>query len=126
VADIYAHDSPYFACRSDISTKGLMNWIVRAAVGPSLWAIAFAVIYALHGAGCAQGWQKIATPWGGTVQQVMLISVFVLALVLSWLALQKVPRGNGVKAVVITAGGWIGFAGILLTLFPVLGLTTCQ
>ena len=101
-----------------------MNWMFRACIGPALWALAFALIYALHGMGCAWGWIHVSTPVGN-VHSVVLISTFFLTLLVTGWALLKVPREDGVKAVVITAGGWIGFAGSLLTLFPVIGVSSC-
>ena len=101
-----------------------MSWIVRACIGPALWALAFALIYALHGMGCARGWPDVSTPMG-SLHAVVLIGAFVLALIVTGVALFKVPRGDGVKALVIAAGGWIGFGATLLTLFPVIGLSSC-
>lgn len=101
-----------------------MSWIARALIGPTLWAVAFAVIYALHGMGCAQGWPAVATPLG-SLHHVVLITAFGVALLASGLALRWVPRGDGYQAQVIGAGGWIGFGGTLLTLFPVLGVSSC-
>lgn len=101
-----------------------MSWIARALIGPTLWAVAFCTIYALHGIGCARGWPAVATPLG-SLHHVVLIATFVVALLITWLALRKVPRGEGIKAQVIAAGGWIGWGGTLLTLFPVLGVSSC-
>lgn len=102
-----------------------MNWIARALVGPTLWAVAFIVIYALHGVGCAQGWPAVRMPLG-SLHQVVLVGAFVSALLVSGGALLWLPRGDGAKALVIGVGGWIGFGGILLTLFPVLVVSSCQ
>ena len=102
-----------------------MSWLWRALIGPSLWALAFAVIYALHGAGCAWGWPAVATPLG-SLHQVVLVGAFLVALLATAWALLKVPRGEeSTKAQIIHIAGWIGFAGTLLTLFPVLGLSSC-
>ena len=101
-----------------------MNWVARALIGPCLWAVAFTVVYALHGVGCAQAWPSVATPVG-SLHHVVLIAAYGVALLITWLALLKVPRGEGVKAQVIAVGGLIGFGGTLLTLFPVLGVSSC-
>lgn len=101
-----------------------MNWLGRALVGPCLWAVAFSVVYALHGVGCAQGWPALATPIG-SLHQVVLVGVFGVALLVTGWALLKIPRGEGIKAQVIAVGGWLGFGGTLLTLFPVLGVSSC-
>ena len=102
-----------------------MNWLARALIGPTLWALAFVVIYALHGVGCAQGWPAVHTPIG-SLHQVVLVGSYVLALLLSAWALLRVPRGDGVKAQIVGVGGWIGLGGIALTLFPVLGVSSCM
>ena len=101
-----------------------MNWVIRAMIGPTLWAVAFACIYALHGVGCAKEWFAIPVLWGN-LHQLVLISAFVVALVLAYGLFRMARNREGVKALVIKTGDWIGLAGTLLTLFPVLGLTTC-
>lgn len=100
------------------------NWMLRACIGPTLWAIAFAAIYALHGWGCARAWPSTSTPLGN-LHSVVLISAFAVALLITGWALLRVPRGDGPKATIIATGGWIGFGGTLLTLFPVLGVSSC-
>jgi hypothetical protein len=93
-------------------------------VGPTLWALAFCVIYALHGFGCANGWTGVALPWGN-LHYTVLIATYLVALALAALTLWRIPRGEGAKAQVIGAGGWIGLGGVALTLFPVLGVSSC-
>ena len=93
-------------------------------VGPTLWALAFCVIYALHGFGCAKGWTGVDLPWGN-LHYTVLIATYLVALGLAALALWRIPRGEGTKAQVIGAGGWIGLGGVALTLFPVLGVSSC-
>lgn len=93
-------------------------------VGPTVWAVAFALIYALHGVGCAKGWPSIAMPVGN-LHQTVLVGSFVLAMLLAGWVLRCIPRGEGVKGLVIAAGGWIGLGGVVLTLFPVLGVSSC-
>lgn len=102
-----------------------MSWLARALIGPSLWAIAFSVIYALHGLGCARGWPVVMTAMGN-LHNVVLLSTYAASLLLTGIALCTVPRGEGVQSQVVAAGGWIGFGGTLLTLFPVLGVSSCN
>lgn len=101
-----------------------MNWLYRALIGPIIWVLAFVCIYALHGAGCAYGWPSIATAMG-SLHQLVLRGSFAFFLLAAAYALYAVPRGQGAAAQVIAAGGWIGLGGTAMTLFPVLGLTTC-
>lgn len=92
-----------------------MNWPLRALAGPTLWAAAFAVIYAVHGAACAQGWE--ARP--------ALIGLWLIAVALGVVLVLRAPPGGALPDMLVRAGAWIGVASVLLTLFPVLGLTTC-
>ncbi|MFE3837382.1 hypothetical protein [Pseudogemmobacter sonorensis] len=102
-----------------------MDWPLRALIGPGLWALGFALTYGLHGIGCARGWPLVAAPFGG-LQGLVLVAAFLLTLLATLAALLWVPRGAaGVERTAILAGGWIGFGSTLLTLFPVLGLTSC-
>lgn len=101
-----------------------MNWLLRACLGPTVWAVAFTVVYALHGTGCAREWTEVLTPLG-SLHHVVLIGAFLVALVAAVWVWWAVPRGEGIKHTIIAAGGWIGVAGVLLTLFPVLGVSSC-
>lgn len=101
-----------------------MNWLARSLAGPILWAVMFSAVYALHGFGCAVGWQNRpflssdlhhTTLWGlwlaGLVAHVMLIKIM--------------PRYDGNKRFLIVAGTWIGFASSLFTLFPIIAVSSC-
>ena len=101
-----------------------MSWPWRALLGPGLWALAFSTLYALHGLGCARGWPARPTPLG-PLHETALIVGWLLALALAALILWRSPRGGGTEAQLIRAGGWIGLGGVALTLFPVLGVSTC-
>ncbi len=102
-----------------------MSWPLRALIGPTLWAIGFALTYALHGLGCARGWPAVAAPLGN-LHGLALILAYLATLAATAAALLLVPRGgSGVERTAILAGGWIGLAASALTLFPVLGLTSC-
>lgn len=101
-----------------------MSWPWRALLGPLLWAFAFAVIYAAHGAGCAWDWPARAAPFGD-LHRFTLIVMWLLAVILAGVILWRAPRGKGLGDSLIRAGGWIGLVATILTLFPVLGLTSC-
>lgn len=101
-----------------------MSWPFRALLGPTLWAIAFSVIYAAHGLGCAQGWPARTAPIGD-LHHFILIILWLAALAAAGAILWHAPRGDGLSDRIIQAGSWIGLVATILTLFPVLGLTTC-
>lgn len=101
-----------------------MNWPVRALLGPMLWAVAFVVIYAVHGLGCALNWPTQPAPWGD-LHRFVLILLWGVSLAGAALILWLAPAAHGTSDKIVRAGNGIGFAAILLTLFPVLGLTTC-
>ncbi|MBJ2149791.1 hypothetical protein [Paracoccus sp. IB05] len=101
-----------------------MSWPLRALLGPTLWAVAFAVIYAAHGIGCARGWPAYQAPVGD-LHHFTMILLWLLAVGAASAILWRAPRGNDTSDRIIRAGGWIGLAATILTLFPVLGLTSC-
>ncbi|MFV3077069.1 hypothetical protein [Niveispirillum fermenti] len=103
-----------------------MTWPLRALLGPLLWAVGFSLLYAVHGAGCAWGWPAVATPLG-SLHHVILILLWVLFLagglaLALWLGRKQ---GNGRAAEIVRIGAWTGLGATLLTLFPVLGISSC-
>ncbi|RRH72767.1 hypothetical protein [Falsigemmobacter faecalis] len=102
-----------------------MNWATRALLGPGLWALAFALIYAVHGLGCARGWVLQPAPLGN-LHVFTLNTLWLAALAGAIVILWRTPRGDGTGAQIARAGGWIGLASIALTLFPVMGLSSCE
>ncbi len=101
-----------------------MSWPVRALLGPLLWAAAFSGVYALHGLGCALGWPGQSTPVG-PLHSVVLIGVWLCALMAAGLILWTSLAGLGREARIARLGGWIGLVATGLTLFPVLGVSSC-
>lgn len=101
-----------------------MSWPLRALFGPTLWAIGFCAIYAAHGFGCARGWPGRPAPVGD-LHHFTLISLWLICVAAAGVILWCSPRGSDIPDRLIRAGGWIGLMATLLTLFPVLGLTTC-
>lgn len=101
-----------------------MNWPWRALAGPVLWAVAFVTIYGLHGAGCVWGWPARAAVIGD-LQSFVLVTLWLLFLAAGLAIALRAGGDGGREGVIVRAGAWTGFAAIALTLFPVLGLTTC-
>lgn len=102
-----------------------MTWPLRALLGPLLWAVAFAAIYGVHGLGCAWGWPLRPAPLGD-LHRLALLSLWLAALAGGAILVWRMPPGQDTGARIARMGGWIGLVSILLTLFPVLGLTSCQ
>lgn len=102
-----------------------MSWPVYALLGPGIWALAFAGIYALHGMGCALGWAESPLLWGSR-HAVTLQASWLAALLIAALVVWRAPANAGTGPGLARAGAWIGLVSVLLTLFPVLGLSTCR
>lgn len=101
-----------------------MSWPAYALLGPGLWALAFAAVYALHGTGCALGWPAVPLLWGN-LHTILLQGAWAVALLAAGTVLLLAPRAAGTGPAIARAGAWIGLIAVLLTLFPVLGLGTC-
>ena len=99
-----------------------MNWVYRALCAPMLWAIAFAALYALHGYGCARGWQAIpAGIW--SLHSLSMLAAYVVAVALLGAVLLwgRASSDNPY----VRLGDIIGFAATLLTLWPAVGISSC-
>lgn len=103
-----------------------MGWTTRALAGPVLWAVLFALIYALHGTGCALGWTGRPMPPGGPdLHRGAMLLVWLAGLALHGVLVRALPAGRGRERRIITLTAWIGLVSTLFTLFPVAILTTC-
>ncbi len=102
-----------------------MSWPLRALIGPFVWAIAFSLIYAAHGIGCAWGWPARPAPVGD-LHHFTLIALWVVSVVIAGAVLWASKGEDETSQRIVRAGGWIGLSATILTLFPVLGLTTCN
>lgn len=101
-----------------------MSWPLRALLGPALWALAFMTIYALHGAGCAWQWPDRVAPVGN-LHSFVLISVWGMFFAGGLVIALRTGKGEGRIAEILHLAGWTGVTATALTLFPVLGLTSC-
>lgn len=102
-----------------------MKWPLRTLIGPLFWAAAFSLIYAAHGLGCAWGWPAQPAPIAD-LQRFTLFALWLLALAGAGTILLLSPDGDSREETLVRAGAWIGFVSVTLTLFPVVGLTTCD
>ncbi len=93
------------------------------------WAAAFAVVYALHGVGCATGWDRLNLgPF--SLQRVVLVLSWLVCVALLTLWLWRVRAWRGRTDPTPSAGAtpllqrlaemsaWAGLAAILVSLLP--------
>jgi hypothetical protein len=99
-------------------------WLGQVIAGPTIWAATFTLVYALHGTGCAQGWDAVATPLG---------SLHWLAMALGWgaglagcaLLLRRFPTAETRARTLPRIGAWVGLGATAFTLFPLVVLSSC-
>lgn len=107
-----------------------MVWLIAGFVG---WALAFIVIYGLHGIGCAYGWDNI--PVGPTslhrlVQVATWLAFLPPLLTLAlWLSRQRrhASPGSGRRwlALVGETTAWAGLAATIITFAPTVTTSAC-
>lgn len=102
-----------------------MTVLLRLSAGLTGWAAAFCLIYALHGLGCAAGWETVRI--GGTsVQRLMLLAAWAIALgttlvIALWLRRFRATNLDRAAA----ALGWVGFAATFVTFAPIAIVPAC-
>ena len=103
-----------------------MKLLGRMSAGLIFWAFGFALLYGLHGIGCARGWHTVAAG-GGTLFGWIMISAWIIlmggALAIVGSSLRTASGWAGRLAVALALGG---LAGILLTGAPVALTTACM
>jgi hypothetical protein len=103
-----------------------MSALLRMSAGLIVWAVAFCLLYALHGLSCARGWATIGLG---------VTSVHHAALIAAWLlcigvgiaiAAWRWPARSGT---LVDRTGWrlalIGVAATAITGLPILTLPAC-
>lgn len=101
-----------------------MGWIARSLAGPVLWAVLFSTVYALHGIGCAAGW-PYRPILGSDLHHLTLWSTWGAGLILHVILIIFLPQGTGIKRFLIVSGLWIGLVSSIVTLFPIIALSSC-
>lgn len=101
-----------------------MRLLAWTLAGPTIWAVIFSLVYALHGAGCALGWQHVEAPLG-SMHRLVLTLAWSAGLIACGLLLAVKPAAEGREAYLLRAGAWIGLGATLFTLFPVVFASTC-
>jgi hypothetical protein len=92
--------------------------------GPTIWAIAFTLVYALHGAGCELGWARIELGFISLHRVTMLVA-WLVGIAAGAYLLVKLPTGEGRSYWIPRATAWTGLAATVFTLFPVAVTSTC-
>ena len=100
--------------------------LLRMTAGLTHWAVAFCVLYGLHGMGCAGGAAAIAA--GPTsLHRLILMLAWVGGIVaggLLTLWLQRTGRRTLPDRIGIVLG-WVGVAAIVVTGLPIVTLPAC-
>lgn len=106
-----------------------MRWLGLSLAGPGIWAAGFTLVYALHGAGCAQGWTDIAVAGAVSLHALLLWSAWLATLAAGGLLLARLPaaapKAPGLVRALPRAGAWIGLGATAFTLLPVALATSC-
>lgn len=106
------------------SGSGGLRWLAWLIAGPSIWALAFAAAYGLHGLGCELGWPLLSLGPVSLHRAAILMVGGVAALACLGLLLQ-VGRRLGADAGLPRLGLWIGVVATLFTLAPTLVASSC-
>jgi len=99
--------------------------LARASAGLWLWAFGFCLLYALHGLGCARGWNGLPLPGGTVFGWIMIVTWLLLAggaAVTLWWANRSPP---GLERRLGVASAVAGLVGILVAGSPVLATSAC-
>lgn len=96
-----------------------MNQLARLVSGLLLWAAGFALLYGLHGIGCAEGWDR--QELAGIGKQRALLGAAWLSTLAAGVLLALWLR-RGAEDVIARAALWLGWAGVGATLVGGLSL----
>lgn len=102
-----------------------MTALVKMVSGLIAWAVSFSVLYALHGLGCARGWEG-EVAFGLTQARALLLVTWILLIavhcvLLVWL---RQHRDTQMQRIGI-AIGWIGLGATIVTGVPILAISSC-
>jgi len=104
-----------------------MRWLALVIAGPAIWATGFALVYALHGAGCNLGWQGVQVVGGLSLHHLALWAGWLVALAaaLALLLAVRSTADDRLASWLPRAGAWIGVAATAISLLPVAVATSC-
>jgi hypothetical protein len=99
-----------------------MRWVWLTLAGPTLWAVVFSLVYALHGLLCA----NVIGPEGlGNPARLALIGAWIAGLAAFVPLFMALDKGPELTARLPRLGTWIGVFATIYTLFPVVFATSC-
>lgn len=99
--------------------------LLRLSAGLIGWAVAFCLMYGLHGIGCARRWDRVGV-LGGDLHRLALIAIWLVCLIATLLAAVYLSRKRGTmleRAAMAT--GWAGFVATAVTFVPLLIVPSC-
>lgn len=100
--------------------------LIRMTAGLTLWAVAFCILYGLHGIGCARGWAAIAA--GPVGLHRLILSIVWLGCVAAALLLAFALRRRGGDGLIDRTGrisAWVGAGATIVTGLPIVTLPAC-
>lgn len=100
--------------------------LLRMSAGLIVWAIAFCLLYALHGIGCAAGWSSAMLPGGISLHRGTLIAAWLVCIAAGvGIALsQRWPRTTLIARTAWRLA-WVGVIATVATGLPILILPAC-
>ena len=103
-----------------------MTLLLRMIAGLVHWAVAFGVLYGLHGIGCSARWERIAVA-GTSLHRLLLVLAWiggiVAGVVLTWWL--RRTAGTGLLDGVAVILGWVGVAAIIVGGLPIVTVPAC-
>ncbi len=100
--------------------------LLRMTAGLTHWAAAFCVLYALHGLGCAGGWNGVVV--GPVDLHRLLLGLAWVGGILAGTALAlwlRRTRSAALTDSIAVVLGWVGVAAIVVTGLPIVTLPAC-
>ncbi len=97
-----------------------MTALLRACTGPIVWAVVFGLLYAVEGAGCANGWDAATL-------RAVLVAIWLASMAgLAWLCWRWWPkRGDATIAWMAGVLAIMGLVSTFWTGLPVAILSAC-
>ncbi len=100
--------------------------LLRMTAGLTHWAVAFCVLYALHGVGCSGGWDRVAVGPVSLHRLVLAIAwiggIVGGGVLTAWLYRTRASELTDQIGVVL---GWIGMVAIVVGGLPIVTLPAC-
>jgi len=100
--------------------------LLRMTAGLTHWAVAFCVLYALHGLGCARGWASVAVGPASLHHLLLTLAwiggIVAATLLTLWLHRTRSAEWTDRVGVVL---GWIGMAAIVVGGLPIVTIPAC-